>query len=137
MSMLMSFSSLSSGFLCSVGMRVADMVGRMTIQEKIANLDTEAPAIASLGLNAYKYGGLTPCLCCTAVLWWHPCVVAIDVNIHLVNLDSSCLIIPRDCGDARRLQTAIPHAVLATHARPAMPGPFAFAFAMLSTVVLY
>lgn len=41
--------------LCSVDARVADMIGRMTIQEKIANLDTQAPAIASLGLNAYKW----------------------------------------------------------------------------------
>ena len=35
--------------------RVADMVSRMTIAEKIANLDTQAPAIASLGLNAYNW----------------------------------------------------------------------------------
>jgi beta-glucosidase-like glycosyl hydrolase len=27
----------------------------MTIEEKIANLDTTAPAIASLGLNAYNW----------------------------------------------------------------------------------
>ena len=27
----------------------------MTLTEKIANLDTEAPAIASLGLNAYNW----------------------------------------------------------------------------------
>lgn len=35
--------------------RVADMVSRMNITEKIANMDTEAPAIESLGLNAYNW----------------------------------------------------------------------------------
>ena len=35
--------------------RVKDMVSRMTLDEKIANLDTGAPAIASLGLNAYNW----------------------------------------------------------------------------------
>ena len=39
----------------SIEERVADMVGRMNITEKIANLDTEAPAIPSLGLNAYNW----------------------------------------------------------------------------------
>ena len=38
-----------------VDVRVADMVSRMTVAEKIANLDTEAPAIPSLGLNAYNW----------------------------------------------------------------------------------
>jgi hypothetical protein len=38
-----------------IDVRVADMVSRMTIAEKIANLDTEAPAIASLGLNSYNW----------------------------------------------------------------------------------
>ena len=38
-----------------VDARVADMVGRMTLAEKIASLDTESPAIASLGLNAYNW----------------------------------------------------------------------------------
>ena len=31
------------------------MLARMTVDEKIANLDTEAPAIQSLGLNAYNW----------------------------------------------------------------------------------
>ena len=34
--------------------RIDDMISRMTIDEKIANLDTEVPATASLGLNAYN-----------------------------------------------------------------------------------
>eukprot|EP01043_Picozoa_sp_COSAG02_P059677 COSAG02_NODE_7649_length_2916_cov_1.289315_1_plen_150_part_00 len=38
-----------------VNERVADMVSRMNITEKIANLDTQAPAIPSLGLNAYNW----------------------------------------------------------------------------------
>jgi hypothetical protein len=33
--------------------RVDDMISRMTIDEKIANLDNGAPAIKSLGLNGY------------------------------------------------------------------------------------
>ena len=39
------------------GVRVADMVGRMTLAEKIASLDTTSPAIASLGLNQYNWWG--------------------------------------------------------------------------------
>ena len=35
--------------------RVVDMLSRMSIAEKIANLDTQAPAIPSLGLNAYNW----------------------------------------------------------------------------------
>ena len=35
--------------------RVADMVSRMTIAEKIGNLNTNAPKIDSLGLNAYNW----------------------------------------------------------------------------------
>jgi len=35
--------------------RVTDMVNRMNMSEKIANLDTQAPAIESLGLNAYNW----------------------------------------------------------------------------------
>ena len=35
--------------------RVADMLARMTLDEKIANLDTEAPEIKSLGLNGYNW----------------------------------------------------------------------------------
>ena len=35
--------------------RVADMLSRMTLDEKISNLDTDAGAIASLGLNAYNW----------------------------------------------------------------------------------
>ena len=35
--------------------RVADMVDRMNISEKIATLDTSAPAIESLGLNSYNW----------------------------------------------------------------------------------
>ena len=38
-----------------VDVRVKDMVSRMNISEKIANLDTQAPAIASLGLNEYNW----------------------------------------------------------------------------------
>ena len=38
-----------------IDLRVADMVSRMTIAEKIANLDTQAPEIGSLGLNAYNW----------------------------------------------------------------------------------
>ena len=40
-----------------VGERVADMLSRMTLAEKIASLDTESPAIPSLGLNAYNWWG--------------------------------------------------------------------------------
>jgi hypothetical protein len=40
--------------------RVEDMVSRMTIQEKIANLDTQAPAIPSLGLNSYNWWVFLP-----------------------------------------------------------------------------
>lgn len=39
----------------SVDTRVADMVSRMSIGEKLAQLDTDAPAIPSLGLNAYNW----------------------------------------------------------------------------------
>ena len=35
--------------------RVADMIGRMTLEEKIAQLGTSAPAIASLGLPGYQW----------------------------------------------------------------------------------
>jgi len=35
--------------------RVNDMIGRMTIKEKIQQMDTTAPAIASLGLNSYNW----------------------------------------------------------------------------------
>eukprot|EP00928_Gymnodinium_smaydae_P002319 TRINITY_DN10828_c0_g5_i1.p1 TRINITY_DN10828_c0_g5~~TRINITY_DN10828_c0_g5_i1.p1 ORF type:complete len:818 (-),score=103.93 TRINITY_DN10828_c0_g5_i1:292-2631(-) len=35
--------------------RVKDMISRMTTQEKIQQLDTSAPAIPSLGLNAYNW----------------------------------------------------------------------------------
>ena len=35
--------------------RVTDMISRMTVAEKIAQLDTDAPAIESLGLNAYNW----------------------------------------------------------------------------------
>lgn len=38
-----------------VDRRVADMVSRMSLAEKIASLDTQTPAIASLGLNAYNW----------------------------------------------------------------------------------
>jgi xylan 1,4-beta-xylosidase len=38
-----------------VDVRVADMVSRIPLAEKIANLDTEAPAIPSLGLNSYNW----------------------------------------------------------------------------------
>eukprot|EP00937_MAST-01D_sp_MAST-1D-sp2_P000103 g103.t1 len=41
--------------LLPIDVRVADMVSRMTIAEKIAQLDTEAPAIASLGLAPYNW----------------------------------------------------------------------------------
>lgn len=35
--------------------RIRDMIGRMTIDEKIGSLDTASPAIGSLGLNAYNW----------------------------------------------------------------------------------
>eukprot|EP00729_Bicosta_minor_P007402 gene7402-837_t len=39
----------------SIDDRVADMVSRMTLEEKIANLDTEAPATPSLSLAPYNW----------------------------------------------------------------------------------
>ena len=38
-----------------IDVRVSDMLSRMTLAEKIASLDTEAPEIKSLGLNAYNW----------------------------------------------------------------------------------
>ena len=38
-----------------IDVRVSDMVSRMSLTEKIANLDTEAPAIASLSLPPYNW----------------------------------------------------------------------------------
>ena len=52
-------SNFSSQLWCDstkpVDQRVLDMLSRMTIAEKIANLDTQAPGIPSLGLNAYNW----------------------------------------------------------------------------------
>ena len=39
----------------SIDVRVEDMIKRMTLAEKIAQMDTTAPAIDSLGLNAYNW----------------------------------------------------------------------------------
>jgi pre-mRNA-splicing factor SYF2/beta-D-xylosidase 4 len=39
----------------AIEVRVADMVGRMTLAEKIPNLNTNAPKIDSLGLPAYNW----------------------------------------------------------------------------------
>ena len=39
----------------SIDARVADMVGRMAISEKITTLDTNPPGIKSLGLNGYNW----------------------------------------------------------------------------------
>lgn len=38
-----------------IDVRVADMISRMTIAEKIPTLDTSAPGIQSLGLNGYNW----------------------------------------------------------------------------------
>ena len=38
-----------------VDVRVGDMIKRMSLQEKFHMLDTDGPAIASLGLNAYNF----------------------------------------------------------------------------------
>ena len=38
-----------------VSTRVDDMISRLTLKEKIEQLDTTAPAITSLGLNAYNW----------------------------------------------------------------------------------
>ena len=43
--------------------RVSDMLSRMTLTEKIQQLDTQAPQIDSLGLNAYSTLSVRSCVC--------------------------------------------------------------------------
>ena len=41
--------------LLPVGARIADMLGRMSVAEKISQLGTSSPAVPSLGLPAYDW----------------------------------------------------------------------------------